>query len=199
MKDQQLRSTVSWKLGMKMIRLRQAPNPKALSPSERVACLPNIPFSFLVWHLNDLFDTKPQFIVDIRWFVTSAKNPSHSKPTMQSTASCGEILHPPVPQAKPKTKVPATVRSTIQRQRPKRKKRKKRIRRQVCHLWGCSMIFCGNHVWSDAWGWVCLHEFNTPQWRHQVPNAFSLQEKAPKKNVPKKADENQKKAKKAKS
>jgi hypothetical protein len=48
-------------------------------------------------------------------------------------------------------------------------------------------------VWSDAWGWVCLHEFNTPQWRHQVPNAFSLQEKAPKKNVPKKADENQKK------
>lgn len=141
MKDQQLRSTVSWKLGMKMIRLRQAPNPKALSPSERVACLPNIPFSFLVWHLNDLFDTKPQFIVDIRWFVTSAKNPSHSKPTMQSTASCGEILHPPVPQAKPKTKVPATVRSAIQRQRPKRKKRKKRIRRQVCHLWGCSM--CG--------------------------------------------------------
>ena len=73
--------------------------------------------------------------------MTSAKNPSHSKPTMQSTASCGEILHPPVPQAKPKTKVPATVRSAIQRQRPKRKKRKKRIRRQVCHLWGCSM--CG--------------------------------------------------------
>ena len=59
---------------------------------------------------------------------------------------CSEILRPPVPQAKPKTKVP--VRSESQRRRPRRRKRKKRRRRQACHfLLGLCHVF--------PWGTMC--------------------------------------------